>query len=496
MGVMRFRVPADYDVNFRDDLLRGYVTGQDRTPLPTRTNLRGDTLHFEREMNDSGAVYVPYKISGIGEMMSCTGSLMERAQSYDLSIELLRGKINQIRNQYAEWQIGGLHTSPELEQMTKQATHLLCLAIMDVSEDPQKADQIAHQGLAQAFKAADFLMSRYTSQVFAMRHARLPKFDTFLGCKLIQTPPEHLREVYRLAFNAVSARLAWRDIEATEGNYNWSQADELIEWARSNDMPVTAGPLLDLTRNGLPKWVLDSTRNDPVSLRSLLCDYVDTVVTRYRGKISRWTISTGSGGNYDLHLSEEEVIRLTASLADAAWQVDSNLEVYLGLSQPWGDYLTTSTFEYSPFVLADTLLRANMPFAGLELELIMGSGPRGNYTRDLLETSRMLDYYGLLGSPIHIVLGYPASKNPDPQADPAESAAGGSWLGFDETAQAHWAGAFATLALAKSYVTGVFWDHLSDSEPHRVPHGGLLCAEGRFRPAFDKFHELREKHLS
>ncbi len=496
MGVMRFRVPADYDVNFRDDFLRGYVTGQDRTPLPTRTNLRGDTIHLEREMNDSGSAYFPFHIPGVGEFFTCTASLMERAKTYDLSVELLRGKLNQVRNQYADWQMGGLYQSPELEQLIKQSTHFLGQAILDVHDEPTKADLAAREGLVLAFKAADFLVARYTSQVYSMRHARLPKFDTFLGCKLLQVPPEHLREVYRMAFNAVCARLSWRDIEPTEGNYDWSKADELIEWARSNDLPVTAGPLLDLSRHGLPKWVLDTASNDPVTLRSLLCDYVDTVITRYRGKIARWTVSIGSGGNFDLHLAEEEAIRLTASVADAAWQVDANLEIYLGLSQPWGDYLTTSAFEYSPFVLADTLLRANMPFAGLELELIMGSGPRGNYVRDLLETSRMLDFFGLLGSPLHVTLGYPASKLADPLADPAEFGVGGSWQGFSDEAQAEWAGAFANLVLAKSYVTGVFWDHLSDQEPHRVPHGGLLSPEGRFRPAFDKFHELRDKHLS
>jgi hypothetical protein len=62
-------------------------------------------------------------------------------------------------------------------------------------------------------------------------------------------------------------------------------------------------------------------------------------------------------------------------------------------------------------------------------------------------------------------------------------------------AQADWAAAFASLALCKSYVTGVFWDHLADATPHRIPHGGLVDARGQLKPAFDRLRALREARL-
>ena len=39
----------------------------------------------------------------------------------------------------------------------------------------------------------------------------------------------------------------------------------------------------------------------------------------------------------------------------------------------------------------------------------MGVTPRGSYCRDLLETSRILDLYALLGLPLRVTLGYPSS---------------------------------------------------------------------------------------
>ncbi|HJZ91714.1 MAG TPA: hypothetical protein VKE40_12640, partial [Gemmataceae bacterium] len=165
-------------------------------------------------------------------------------------------------------------------------------------------------------------------------------------------------------------------------------------------------------------------------------------------------------------------------------------------SQPWGDYLAGPGYEYSPFVFADTLLRAGLPFAGIELEMFCGTAPRGSYCRDLLEASRMLDLFGMLGVPVQVSLAYPSSDLADPKGDPDERIEGaGQWRDFSIATQADWATAFTALAVCKSYVVGVFWDHLSDAEPHRIPNAGLVDALGAIKPAFDRLRSLREDHL-
>src|SRR5262245_9727123 len=200
-----------------------------------------------------------------------------------------------------------------------------------------------------------------------------------------------------------------------------------------------------------------------------MCDYVETAVSRYRGKVSRWLVTSGANGSSTLGLTEEDLIRLTAMAADAAWQIDPNLQLTFGVSRPWGDYLAGPGFEYSPFVYADTLLRAGLPFAGVEVEFFLGTSPRGNYCRDLLEASRLLDLFGLLGVPIQVSLAYPSSSAPDPKANSNEkSDSAGRWRDQSPAAQAEWADAFASLAICKSYVSGVFWDHLTSAEQPRL----------------------------
>jgi hypothetical protein len=360
---------------------------------------------------------------------------------------------------------------------------------------PSPADRQADEALAIAHEAADQLVRRYEDQVYRLRHQRQPKLDTALGCRLGAAPPKGIDDAFRLAFNAACVPLTWRLIEPTESGYRWAEADAAVNWATSRNLRVLAGPLIDFSDHGLPDYVL-KLRGEPLSFKSLMCDYVETVVNRYRGKVSRWLITAGANGSDALGIGEEDLIRLTAMAADAAWQIDSGLQLVFGLSQPWGDYLGGSGFEYSPFVYADTLLRSGLPFAGVEVEWLFGTSPRGSYCRDLLGASQLLDLFGVLGVPVQVSLAYPSATTPDPQADPVELAQGaGRWRDFTPAAQADWATAFASLAVCKSYVSGVFWDHLADAAPHRIPNGGLVDARGTAKPAFDRLRALREAHL-
>jgi hypothetical protein len=197
-----------------------------------------------------------------------------------------------------------------------------------------------------------------------------------------------------------------------------------------------------------------------------------------------------------LSLTEDELLGLTYRLAEAARQVDPTLEIVVGVAQPWGEYMASAERTHSPFVFADTLIRSGMSLAALDVELVMGPTPRGSYCRDLLETSRLLDLYALLGEPLRVSLGYPSATSADLDADPEMQATAGRWRdGYTPQTQAEWAAAFAPLVLCKPYVQGALWVHLSDADPHQFPHCGLLDAAGRPKPIALKMRELRETYL-
>lgn len=494
MHTMSFRVPADLSPSAAEDLLKTSVAGgHDRAPTPTRTELRDGHLVLARDLGESGPSYVPWPVPRVGQVVTPTTSLMFRDRPYELTTELARGKLNQVRNQYADWHGGGLSQAPDVEDVLRRATRVFGSALLEDTADA--ADRQADEALAIAHEAADLLVRKYEDQVYRLRHQRQPKLDTALGCRLGAAPAKGIDDAYRLAFNTACVPLTWRSIEPTESGYQWADADAAVQWAESRNLCVVAGPLIDFSAHGLPDYVL-KLRGEPLSFKSLMCDYVETVVARYRGKVTRWLITTGANGSEVLGISEEDLIRLTAMAADAAWQIDSSLQLVFGLGRPWGEYLGAAGFDYSPFVFADTLLRSGLPFAGVEVEWLFGTSPRGTYCRDLLGASQLLDLFGVLGVPIQVSMAYPSSAGADPQADPAETVArGGRWRDVTPVAQGDWAAAFASLAVCKSYVSGVFWDHLTDAAPHRVPHGGLVDARGQLKPAFDRLRALREAHL-
>jgi hypothetical protein len=227
-----------------------------------------------------------------------------------------------------------------------------------------------------------------------------------------------------------------------------------------------------------------------------MCDYVETAVKRYKGRIRTWQLTAGSNASNLLGLGEEELLWLTVRIAEAARQCDPTVELLVGIAQPWGEYLVGQVRNHSPFVFADTLIRSGLNLAALDVELVMAVSPRGSYCRDLLEASRLIDLYSLLGVPLQITLGLPSSAGPDELASAELSVDAGRWRdGFTPEVQAEWADAFARLALCKPPVRSVLWTHLSDAEPHLFPASGLVDAQGKVKPAMKRLELLRAAHL-
>jgi hypothetical protein len=495
MGIMHFLLPDDLPEDSAQELLRACVVGgPDNMPYPTQVRRDNGRLTLGRNVDESGALVVPWFVPGAGCLMETTGTLMERPAPYHLPVELARGKVNQVRGQLADWLAGGLQVPAAVAQQIKDATRAFSRAVTHLPSD--QAGVHAQDALVLGHQAAEELAQLYVDQVLQVRHQRQPRLDTALGCRLgTVLPPPESAEALIHACNSVNLPLAWSEIEPAEADYRWPAHDAMLDWAQMQGLTVSAGPLIDFSKARLPDWLWLWER-DLHSLASFMCDYVETAVRRYRGRIRSWQLTAASNYASILGLGEDELLWLTVRLVEAARQIDANLELLVGISQPWGEYMALEDRTHSPFVFADTLIRSGLNLTALDLELVMGVAPRGSYCRDLLEGSRLLDLYALLGLPLQVTLGYPAAEDPDPAADPEQRVAAGYWhRGFGPEAQADWAAAFGAMALCKPTVHGVMWTHFSDAESHLFPNCGLLDAQGQARPVLNCLRELREKHL-
>jgi hypothetical protein len=463
-------------------------------PWPTEVQVSPGRLTDNRSIDESGYLSLPWEVDGAGRLMGTTATLMERPTPYHVQIEQARGKVNQLRSWAADWVAGGLVLPDDLNQRIHQATLVFGRA---VTQPPsEKSGQLAQEALTLAYQASHELVQVYVEQVFQIRHQRSPKLDTALGVQLASRVPEGpAADALLRACNSVRLPLSWHAVEPSESNYVWEPHDAMLDWAMQQGLNVTAGPLIDFSSARLPDWLWVWER-ELSSLASFMCTYVETAVRRYRGRIRRWYLSTASNCARVLSLADDELLWLTVRLAETAQQVDPGLELIVGIAQPWGEYMATEERLHSPFIFADTLIRTGLNLGALDLELVMGVTPRGSYCRDLLEASRLLDLYALLGVPLTVTLGYPSAAGTDLLADPDLRVDAGRWRNaVDPASQADWATAFAGLALAKSHVQAVHWAHWSDVDPHAFPHCGLVDPAGTVLPAVQGFQDLRQKHL-
>ncbi|MGL4549854.1 MAG: endo-1,4-beta-xylanase [Gemmataceae bacterium] len=493
MGTMTFQLPPGLDPEAVGELERACLAGgPDSMPAPTSLDLADSALKLTRDDDDSCYLVAPWTVPAAGTLAGSSATLMARDLPYDLLIEIVRGKVNQVRNQAAEWQMGGLQMPDGLAARIKDAAVGFGRAVCG---GPAEAHHRAGQVLESAYGLAADLAGLYRDQVFHIRRQRSPRIETALAGRLDDSVfGDAAGASFAAAFNRAVVPLSWHTIESEETTYDWSRADALLDWAEAHELDVSVGPLVDFSAASLPAWLWLWERDVP-SMATFMCRFVEAAVRRYRSRVRRWQLSAGSNWAAILGLTEEELLGLTYRLGEAARSVDPALELVVGLTQPWGEYRIP--FERaSPFQFADNLIRSGLQLGGLDLEVVMGVNSRGSYVRDALDLSRLLDLYALLGVPLSVTLGYPAAAGTDPDGDPELTPGAGVWrAGYDPASQADWVRELTALALCKPYVRGVQWCHFADALPHTFPHCGLLGPDGSARPALAELTKLRETYL-
>ncbi len=503
MGTIHLKLPESLRSQKLEELQPSYFTGlPDYMPWVTNVQVVNGELCVGKEVSESGCLCVPITLpsslngqampglDGQSPIMLMTATLVERLEAYRLLTELARGKVNQLRNQAADWISGGLELPEELDQQITQASKLFCKAVCESSE--QVADREAIDALTKAIGVGEKLVDLYIEQVMAARLLRMPKLTTLLGCNVSRPATDHLDDL-KAAFNTIRLAVNWSEIEPEDGQFHWEPLDELLAWAKPLGMTVKMGPILNVCPSHLPKWI-EPLLGNPDGIVGAILAFTETIIERYRDEVKYWQLSAGTNDPGLLEIDEEESLNLNLQMAAIMQELHPSGEYTLSLSQPWGESVATGQPAYSPFVFADALIRSRINLSALELEVVMGITPRGSRFRDRLDFSRIMDLYGLLGIPLHIHLGMPSSMSEDAKADAAfQYQAQGS--PFTPEQQKNWCAQAGLLALCKPFVSGVHWLHWSDDAPHLFPHCGLVDAQGNLKPALEVLKKFREQYL-
>ena len=494
MGVMKFLVHPDSLMSEWPEAQNAYTTGLDGRVFPSRVEIEGNVVACRRPASDSSKFNIAWPVPGFGRPVLTTSSLREQDVTYVLAVELARGKICQIRNQVAAWEQLGMQVPPTFVPIHREA-HALFAKSVGQKSDLVAASELATQAIAKACQAAEILTKGYIEQRLAIRLKRSAQWPVSLGCNLGQAMPnESWNSLLSGAFNGAAIPIEWRLIESQEGEYNWDWLDQQVEWCQQQKLVVRGGPLLDLSPRGLPSW-LDQWGHDFYNLQSFLCDFVETAISRYVGKIRLWEVSARANTGGVLNLSEENCLTLVARTLEVARRVDEESQFLIGIEQPWGTYQAQGKHRLTPVQFVDALLRCGVGLSGVNLEIAVGYRERGSASRDLLDFSRMIDNWSTLEIPLHVTLAFPSAATLDPRSNPEIELESNGWKSaWSPEAQAEWIDMYLPLLVAKQAVTGIFWTHLSDANPHSFPNAGLLDDRGQPKPALDTLRRHAQNH--
>jgi hypothetical protein len=386
MGSTTFLLPNPVPAAAESLLRMAYVAGgYDQTPTPTRAEVAGGRLVLSRETSESGLLVVPWSVGTSGVVVTTSATVRERADPYRLLVELARGKLNQIRSQTGEWKDIGLYTPGGYEAELAELTRLFASAAL--APDGDAADSAAARVLERGYQLADQLVQLYVDQMFATRHQEEGKLGTLLSARTASAVVPQLTAEYRRGFNAARIGLRWADVEPEESRYNWAALDAGVASAEELNLPIVFGPVIDIAPGMLPPWA-ESWRGDLPTLAAFMCDYLETLVGRYKDRVRRWVVCAGFNHADGLGLTDDDRLRLAARLFEAAAPLDPALDFSLSIAQPFGDYLVNPEQTISPLAFADDLIRAGARVAGIELELRTGTTPRGSLPRDRLQPYR------------------------------------------------------------------------------------------------------------
>jgi endo-1,4-beta-xylanase len=117
------------------------------------------------------------------------------------------------------------------------------------------------------------------------------RFGTALIPQDIETPSYAAIASSQFSVVTPGNAMKWQIVEPEQGVFDWSQADQLVQFARANGQLVRGHTLT--WHNQLPAWLTTGVANGSISaaqLRILLHDHIITEVSRYRGRIWQWDV--------------------------------------------------------------------------------------------------------------------------------------------------------------------------------------------------------------
>jgi hypothetical protein len=536
-----------------------YLVGPDEIPVQGDISFEPGLVECEKTVQQAAGLAVQFQVgrpegpgvpasnNGLGLLTIHTCLLPDREEPYLLTIELARHRIMFFLNKLEDWGLFDLPMDNPVMQQFELARAAFTEALVAQrgesknGENPHmgfcpQADRLALNSVGLAISAGEGLAAINADRQLKLRlsgkgysdaaaHlARLtpetppagsPILVPGAGEVVLSGPPqigcaispgqfnEPLQRAVMATCDFVTMPMRWLDMEPNEGKYSFQSTDRWIEWAvRTAKLPVVGGPIVDFRPQAVPEWLF-IWENDYETLRDLVFEHVQAVVTRYRRTVSRWTVASGLHVNTNFKISFEQIMDLTRMCVLLTKKLHPAAKIQLEVAQPWGEYHANNRRSIPPFLYAEAAVASGLSIDAIGIRLQMGHAEPGFATRDMMALSAVLDKFASLEKPLVVsAIGVPsAPSTPTPfrpragaeAEDPYEP---GYWrTPWSEQVQAEWMAQAISICCSKPYVQSVCWQELADpAAGHAIPEmpsGGLIGAGGAVKPALMRLAQIR-----
>jgi len=504
--MLRFRVFKDGVPPADLDLSTAYLVGSDSVPIRGEFSYANGEIVCRKRAAGPAALTLMWESKNFGNLMLETTRLPEREEPYILNLELARGRVMRLMQKREEW---GLFDIPEAATINEKALEArdLLLEAITAQQDPAKASEFGDKCLQLVLPVSEQAALAHADLLLQRRIAtrNFPR-----GAFGVRVEHAITSEAYRRALlpNADFVRMPmWRKlIEPQEQQYSWQAIDEWMEFLRRARLPVVAGPLVHFTEIAIPEW-LYIWEHDYETVRDLLYEHIERVVTRYGPQVALWNVISGLHVNAQFSFTFDQLMDLTRMAVMLVKKVQPTGRTMIELTQPWGEYYATNQRSIPPMLYAEMIVQSGIQFDVFGVQLKFGMPRDGCWQRDLFQISSLLDRFAPFGKPVMIsAMQVPSAAVP---ADFwGEDAVGvpGTWRRpWTEALQAKWLEAVTDVALSKPFVEAICWQDLVDipvkalatmSGAHSVPHGGLANFDVTPKQALKTWASLRKAVMS
>jgi len=494
--MLRFRVFRDGEAPRDVDLSTAYLAGSDNVPIRGEFAYTHGEIQCRKRAAGPAALTIMWDTISFGTVMLETTRLPERDEPYVLNVELARGRVMKLMQKREDWGLFDIAEAQVVNEKALECRDLLLEAIMHM-DDPAKASEYADKCLQialplseqAALTHADLLLQRRISTKNFPRGA--------FGCRV---EPTIATEAYRrlLLPNADFVRLPmwWKTIEPQEQQFSWVQSDEWMDFLRRARIPAVVGPLAQFNEVSIPDW-LYIWEHDYETVRDLLYEHIDRVVTRYGSAVALWNVISGLHVNAQFTFTFDQLMDLTRMAVGLVKKINPSARTMIELTQPWGEYYANNQRSIPPMLYAEMIVQSGIQFDVFGVQLRFGTPREGCWQRDLFQVSCLIDRFAALGKPVMISgLQVPSSF---PGSPLEANTAGGLWRKpWSEALQAKWLEAITDIALSRPFVEAICWQDLIDSpaKSQSMPHGGMATAELVPKQALKSWTSLRRAVMS